>query len=412
MDPTTVIAILSFHLIASGCLLLLIRGRMPQDGGLGWFGVGSITYGLALVGRLKLGAHAVGLLSSAFDACMLLAMLLFQCGLQAFTGRNTLRIGWLAGALLGYLLVALPIAGAFGATGRHLLVNVVLGAQQLACAWLAVRAMRAAEPALHAPLATLGGLIGALGVWTLLRVVAVWAFGVETLFEGWPAQSFAAFCSFVGVLLTPLILWMVFVRLNARLAELATHDPLTGLLNRSGLDELLRRHFGVLPPLPIVVLQLDLDHFKRINDAHGHAAGDHALRAVAGALTGSVRAGDFVVRTGGEEFLVGCIAVLPNAGPLLAERLRAAVAGLRIDTGSQRLQCTISVGVSSVVRRQGGWEPALHQADEALYAAKQFGRDRVVVAADGPDDSDSPEVPATRATPSALAPLRDLAITS
>ena len=188
------------------------------------------------------------------------------------------------------------------------------------------------------------------------------------------------------------------------MVELATHDPLTGLLNRTGLGELLRRHFGALPPLPIVILQLDLDHFKRINNAHGHAAGDHVLRAVAGALLESVRADDFAARTGGEEFLVGCIAVLPNAGPLLAERLRVAVAALPIEIGAQRVRCTIGIGVSPVVRRSSGWEPALHQADAALYTAKHIGRDCVVVAPDGC------EPPLADAAPSAPAPLQAAAV--
>ncbi len=383
MDPTTVIAILSFHLVLSGGLLLLIRRRLPHSAGLGWFGIGSVLYGLSLVGRIEQGAQAVGLQSVAFDALMLLAMGLFHCGMLTFTGRGTPRLRRLAAAVLSYLLIAWPTTTAFGAISRHLLLNVVLCGQQFAFVWLAVQAAaRVAEPTLRAPLAALGGMIGVLGALTLACIVAASIFGIDALFQGWLAGLYAGYCSLVGVLFGPLVLWMVFVRLHARLTELATHDPLTALLNRSGLDELLRRHFAALPPLPLVVLQLDIDHFKRINDAHGHAAGDQVLRAVASALTSTVRAGDFVARTGGEEFLVGCVAVLPNAGALLAERLRIAVADLPIELGPQRLRCTVSIGVSPVVRQRDGWEPALHQADAALYTAKHIGGDCVVVATD------------------------------
>ncbi len=401
MDPFTVIAILSFDLIVTGCLLLLIRERMPQGGGLGWFGLGSLMYGVSLIGRLKLGAQSLGLLSNGLDAAMLLAMLLFPCGLLAFVGRTAPRVRELAAVVAGYLLVAWLVEMSFGVAGRHVLLNAVLGGQQLAFVWLAVQAIRVVEPTLRAPLATLASLVGVLAALTLLRVLAL-NVGVDALFQGWLAQLYVAYCSFVGVLLGPLVLWMVFVRLQARLAELATHDPLTGLLNRAGLDELLRRHFRALPPLPVTVLQIDIDHFKRVNDAHGHAAGDHVLRLVAGVLARTVRSEDFAVRTGGEEFLVGCIAVPPHAGALLAERLRAAVAALPIEIGGYTVHCTISVGISPLVRRLDEWAVALHQADAALYTAKHIGRDCVVSATDPPRAPMAPMTGTAAPTPAPL----------
>lgn len=165
---------------------------------------------------------------------------------------------------------------------------------------------------------------------------------------------------------------------------------------------MLRCHFRALPPLPVAVLQIDIDHFKRVNDAHGHAAGDHVLGWVAGVLARTARDKDFAVRTGGEEFLVGCIAVPPNAGPLLGERLRAAVAALPIELSGPTVRCTIGVGVSPLVRRLDDWAAALQQADAALYTAKHIGRDCVVSATDPPIEP----APGAFAFAATTAPLR------
>jgi diguanylate cyclase (GGDEF)-like protein len=171
---------------------------------------------------------------------------------------------------------------------------------------------------------------------------------------------------------------MIFLRLNERLTELATHDPLTGLLNRNGLDEALNRHFGIRPPRPLVLLQVDIDHFKRINDLHGHAAGDSVLRGVADTLAGQLRGADFVARLGGEEFLVGCDTGDRDHAAALAGRLRRAVAEARhaVPDGGV-LACTVSIGVSGVFDARAAWESALREADRALFAAKEGGRDRV-----------------------------------
>ena len=191
------------------------------------------------------------------------------------------------------------------------------------------------------------------------------------------------------MVLGPNLLWMVFVRLNDRLAQLATHDPLTGLLNRHGLDEALQRHFGLRPPQALVLCQLDIDHFKRINDSHGHAAGDAVLRGVADTLAAQVRAGDLVARLGGEELLVGLASTDPTQALALAERLRSTVARCAHPLkDSQVLHCTVNIGVSGVLQQRAAWEAGLRDADAdadadaALYSAKQAGRNRVVAASE------------------------------
>ncbi|MCK7493880.1 MAG: GGDEF domain-containing protein [Comamonadaceae bacterium] len=158
--------------------------------------------------------------------------------------------------------------------------------------------------------------------------------------------------------------------------------PADRALNRSGLEEGLARHFGARARRPLTALALDLDHFKRVNDTHGHAAGDEVLRAVSAALSEHVRPGDLVARTGGEEFAIYCQTGDPGVAQALAERLRQEVQGLAITAPGldEPIRCTVSIGISRPFDTLAGRTAAEAQADSALYAAKALGRDRVVAA--------------------------------
>jgi diguanylate cyclase (GGDEF)-like protein len=127
------------------------------------------------------------------------------------------------------------------------------------------------------------------------------------------------------------------------------------------------------------VLLIDIDHFKRINDSFGHAAGDAVLKAVAGALGAHLRAHDFVARVGGEEFLVGCADAPQEHAVQLAQRLNESVARLQVKTPhlAELVTCTVSVGVSLHCRSQAEWQRIAQQADQALYQAKAAGRNLV-----------------------------------
>jgi diguanylate cyclase (GGDEF)-like protein len=168
---------------------------------------------------------------------------------------------------------------------------------------------------------------------------------------------------------------------SGELATLVTLDPLTGLANRRGLDEHLGRLLsdGRRTTDTLSVLMIDIDHFKRFNDQHGHAAGDEALRVVAKALKRTLGRGqDFAARYGGEEFVI-LLTDIDRIGALdVAERLRARVEGLLIahDNGSHRV--TVSIGIVSVRgREQLDAAALLRTADRALYTAKALGRNRI-----------------------------------
>ena len=167
----------------------------------------------------------------------------------------------------------------------------------------------------------------------------------------------------------------------AQIEEASLTDPLTGLRNRRFLEqsigadlELAQRGHGDL-----VVLLVDLDHFKSVNDTHGHAAGDAVLAELAALLVRTFRASDYVVRWGGEEFLIVIRFVDRASAGALAEKLRAAVAAhpFSLPDGTL-LRRTCSIGYAAWPLQSLTWEQVIDRADAALYAAKRGGRDACV----------------------------------
>jgi two-component system, cell cycle response regulator len=166
--------------------------------------------------------------------------------------------------------------------------------------------------------------------------------------------------------------------------ELAVVDPLTGLNNRRYLEPHLAALLdqAALRGRPVSVMMLDIDHFKQVNDTHGHDAGDQLLRSFSARVKRSVRGADLMCRLGGEEFVV----VMPDTNlataQIVGERIRTAVAGtpFPIDNGAEKIQITVSIGVAD---SPGAEIPAalLKRADQALYVSKNGGRNRVTAAA-------------------------------
>lgn len=159
--------------------------------------------------------------------------------------------------------------------------------------------------------------------------------------------------------------------------EAALIDSLTGLHNRRHMQRHLEGLLVGPGGMPVSVLMVDIDHFKRINDTLGHAEGDVALRAVADVLRGRVRVFDSVARIGGEEFVIAMPGTRPEEAMAAAERVRQAVAAATI--GPQGLSVTVSIGVGFATPGTAP-DDLLKQADMALYEAKRAGRNRVVLA--------------------------------
>lgn len=172
-------------------------------------------------------------------------------------------------------------------------------------------------------------------------------------------------------------------RVRVQLASMVLIDPLTGCLNRRGLDLTLAREMARASRAgsTLSLLALDLDHFKNVNDNYGHIAGDAVLREFGALLKQTARGGDMVARTGGEEFTI----LLPDTDPSgalnTATRMCDTVRSHQFMVNGKRLYLTISVGLVSMARVGSDAASAnlKERADEALYAAKRAGRDRVRV---------------------------------
>ena len=232
-----------------------------------------------------------------------------------------------------------------------------------------------------------------IGLLLLGRAVLIWAFPAgAAVLDAAGGADFALFllAAILAQMMQNLSLaGLVIARLIARIRRLSVSDALTGAANRRRLEEVLgtemarRRRTG--RPLSLAVL--DIDHFKRLNDAHGHAAGDAALAATAALMRRMSRTGDLVARLGGEEFCV----VLPDTdlggASIAAERLRRAVEQEPIVFEGRRLQVSASVGVAVCGPHEDGWSDLLKRADAALYRAKARGRNCVETAPPEPEQA-------------------------
>jgi diguanylate cyclase (GGDEF)-like protein len=170
----------------------------------------------------------------------------------------------------------------------------------------------------------------------------------------------------------------------ADLERLALVDPLTGLGNRRYLDMQVDSWIRdwSRTAVPFGVLFVDLDHFKQVNDTHGHDVGDEALAMVARTLTFGIRAGDILARYGGEEFVV-LVRAETKGLTATAERLRSQVAASQLVAAQRRIGLTVSVGGATMADGDSA-ASLLRRADVALYRAKRAGRNRVEIS-DGPD---------------------------
>ena len=223
-------------------------------------------------------------------------------------------------------------------------------------------------------------LCGMLG--TAITILTIWA---VLPFTGWTYGAIK-----VGIIIQATLLALgLSLKVRQQQIEkiqaerLAEHDLLTGLLNRRGFNQQAATLWSTCTrnQRPLSLIMLDLDHFKLINDQHGHLIGDQVLQASAQLLSNACRAGDILGRWGGEEFLF----LLPDTdleqARLFAERLRQAIAAHHLSHGTEQIRFTASFGVAQR-NRHLHLEELIDEVDVQLYAAKQNGRNRVACARD------------------------------
>lgn len=282
-------------------------------------------------------------------------------------------------------LAPLPCAAIFpsDSVSRVACADIVYGTLSLSCAFLLWRTADFGARSLRR---------GVLVLFTSLGIVLLLRAG--ELFMRQPLGSPLAFrtaleqLAFLGSYLTTVGASFGFVlmhrtRMEEELHLLATTDPLTGLLNRRSFilrahHELTQRHHH-----PLALLMLDLDHFKQINDLHGHPTGDEVLCDFVQTMKSCLRKIDLVARFGGEEFVILLANTDTDAALIIAERIRCAVAARQMERLD--LRYTVSIGIASTEQLTIGSadtiDALLAHADVALYRAKQQGRNRCEVAA-------------------------------
>lgn len=165
-----------------------------------------------------------------------------------------------------------------------------------------------------------------------------------------------------------------------KMEELAQQDPLTGVMNRHSFAESLEREWKRADrhQHPLACVVVDIDFFKRVNDTFGHAAGDRALQEIANTLCLNSRASDYVCRLGGEEFCVLLPETDEEAAVVWAQRVRHEISELTIQVERDELRVTASLGVATCRERSSKPQMLVDHADEAMFVAKQLGRDQVI----------------------------------
>lgn len=200
-------------------------------------------------------------------------------------------------------------------------------------------------------------------------------------FATWPVNAYTFMIGAVSqFFISSLFVLMLSYQLNKNLQSMVTVDGLTGILNRRGLEDASlkmqalcqRVHMGMS------VLLLDIDHFKIVNDVHGHLVGDDVLRHIANVSKGVLRTGDVIGRYGGEEFAVFMPNTNETEAAILAERLRATVENSPFVDGKLNIPVTTSIGVADSVSAGFDFKGLIAAADSTLYKAKENGRNKVM----------------------------------
>jgi diguanylate cyclase (GGDEF)-like protein len=220
----------------------------------------------------------------------------------------------------------------------------------------------------------------------LASVALLWLYGrdlIEALTGRYgPNPSWVNADLSIWFMLNFCMLMLASFRAAEGLRQSALVDPLTGALNRRGLDsELKAQDVPVAGHSGLAVIALDLDHFKAVNDLHGHDTGDQVLQRFSDVVRACIRGDDLFVRLGGEEFMLVLRNTTPELAQRLAERIRQQVMALEFP-GNPQFRVTVSLGIAFTQRRHAIFGDLIRLADEALYVAKGKGRNRVEIRLD------------------------------
>ncbi|MGJ8620001.1 MAG: GGDEF domain-containing protein [Methylophilaceae bacterium] len=360
--------------------MLLGITRVHHKGlkGPGYWAIGNLVVGLGMVLVLmQLDDQVIFLPGTALIGA---GLSLYINGIQAFSGKKPdHRIPLTVFALLFVVDVY------FMLINKDIRTTVVLDALIFAAVYLAcARLTFAQDEGLLGNLYWItSSLFLFLGLLMIGRAVSAASVDITVLnaFATWPVNAYTFMIGAVSqFFISSLFVLMLSYQLNKNLESMVTVDGMTGILNRRGLEDAANKMQGLCKRIHMgmAVLLIDIDHFKKVNDKHGHLVGDDVLRHVTKVASGVLRTGDVIGRYGGEEFAVFMPNTNESEASILAERIRAAVESHAYEEGSLSVPVSVSIGAADSVRAGYDFKGLIAAADSTLYAAKKAGRNRVL----------------------------------
>ncbi|HBZ95170.1 MAG TPA: GGDEF domain-containing protein [Pseudomonas sp.] len=381
MVTTVILGMLCVHLLCFSVMFLLISRRLNgKTMGMEVFALGNLLLGLAYILQLLDGPPDWGPMSLVNHTLTLGAPVAYVLGAMRFFDRPTPVLRPLLMLLVVYSLVQVLVQWLLGSAARHALLAGLCALLFLAMTAAVLYGRRSFARDLRVEMVVFAVLIGGVSVLNAVKFAMIVNGGMAALDMNSGFQKvFYIYMSFLATVLPPCAVWLVLRRLTDELRRLAAHDPLTRLLNRRGLLDALDAQFRLRMTGPAYLLIIDIDHFKQINDSHGHKVGDLVLCHIAGVLTCTARQGDLICRLGGEEFVVIALETDEAGVMQLAERMRSAIGQSEVPGVGQGhvIRCTATIGVSDRFNAAQAFDEALQRADAALYRGKTAGRNRV-----------------------------------
>lgn len=376
LDLRTLLVLMATADLMLAAALWIGANHGLRDGLASWAG-SLVARAMALVIFVQAATIGSGALALA-GALLALSMTLQAAALLQFERRRL--PAWVHTATLAAIAVPLQLVE------REAAMAILFGGVVFGCLLLLIAAITRtlrtvphsrARQVLFASFVVLGAVCVVRGIGASFQSNPMAAFEAPTGFAA--ATLLACFAAALSATLGFLLLQKE--RADAEALRLATMDPLTGAYNRRTFQETAERELSRArrAGTPLSIILMDMDHFRAVNETHGHSAGDEVLARFADIVRSALRKEDMLVRYGGEEFLV-LLPEVPGPGAVVvAGRIRRAVAAAEIEAAGQRLSLTVSLGVAA--RLDEGPESVdglLARAGSALALAKERGRNRVV----------------------------------
>ncbi len=383
-DLRTLFIVLVIMYACLGLVCLLLPYRMPGSRAVTYWGYGLLSLAAGGGGVAARGVIPDFVSIVLANALVFVSLIFVLRSVRQGGGQGSDAFGWSVVVASTLLLTFFT----YSQPDTHIRIVIASAAMVI----LLVRPVLAliapdAEASRRARIFT-AACLGGAAVGLLARAILTAVWGSSANFLASDSIVFASYLVFgvLAVLATLGVVWIEIEQLQADLARLATIDSLTGTLNRRAFmieyERELSRCMREKTGLALVIF--DVDHFKGVNDSHGHLAGDQVLRRVVDTLRASLRGHEVLGRYGGEEFALLIPGADSEAATLAAERARLAVGGRPIQEGQLSIPITVSAGVAAYGINGTDWESLLRSADAALYEAKHGGRNRVVVAPAAP----------------------------